>query len=67
MDDMALSVESALADHGLSAVAVGAVELPIGADAETSAGVSNEVLARCRAAELDALLRSGNAIWRPSK
>ena len=67
VDDMALSVESALADHGLSAVAVGAVELPIGADAETSAGVSNEVLARCRAAELDALLRSGNAIWRPSK
>ncbi len=67
MDDMALSVQSALADHGLSAVAVGAVELPIGADAETSAGVSNEVLARCRAVELDALLQSGNAIWRPSK
>ena len=67
VDEMASSVESALIGHGLPAVAVGAVELPLAADPETSAGVSREVLARCRAVELDALLQSGNAIWRPTK
>ncbi len=67
VDEVASSVESALADHGLPAVAVGAVEMPVAADAQTSTAVSGEVLARCRAVELDALLRSGNAIWRPTK
>lgn len=67
VDEVASSVESALASHGLPAAAVGAVELPIAADAEVSAGVSGEVLARCRAVELDALLQSGNAIWKPAK
>lgn len=67
VDDMAASVESALVDHGLPTVVTGVVELPLAADAETSTGVSREVLARCRAVELDALLQSGNAIWRPIK
>ncbi|WP_419908007.1 hypothetical protein [Candidatus Poriferisodalis sp.] len=67
VDEMASSVESALVSHGLPTVAVGTVELPLAADPKTSAGVSHEVLARCRAVELDALLQSGNAIWRPTK
>lgn len=67
VDEMASRIESALVRHGLPPVAVGAVEFPLAADPETSAGVSPDMLARCRAVELDALLQSGNAIWRPTK
>lgn len=67
VDDAASSIASALVGHGLPRVAVGAIELPLAAEAETSTDVSRETLARCRAVELDALLQSGNAIWRPTK
>lgn len=67
VEDLASVLESDIAGHGLPLVTVGAVELPLAAAPKTSTTVDPQVLARCRAVELRALLLSGNAIWKPTK
>lgn len=48
-------------------VEVGAVELPVGGAPEFSANLNLDVLARCRAVELETFLHAGEAVWRPRK
>ena len=48
-------------------VDVGAVELPVGGAPEFSANLNLDVLARCRAVELETFLHAGEAVWRPRK
>ena len=67
VEDLAAALESDITGHGFPFVTVGAVELPLAAAPNASASVDAEVLARCRAVELEALLLQGNAIWRPTK
>ena len=65
VEQLADRVVGLLREHRLPARDVYAFELPLAGEAVVSSGMTPEMLGRCRAVEMEALLRATSALWEP--
>lgn len=66
VDELAGKIGALLRENRQALREVHAFELPVAGPPEVSAGLTEELLAACRAVELHTLLRRAHAIWEPT-